>query len=261
MTLPDAARVDTSLPRLEHGQGRLDAVGQLAGLEPVEQRLPLGVRRGPRVEADSATRRAARRRARRALRVCAMTSSATSKFCSGSKPSTSLIAASSSAPRAEPWILPVFCLFGARPADDRLQDDERRLVGLALRRLDRGVELGDVLDVLAGLLPVDGLHVPAVRLVALGDVFGEGDVGVVFDRDLVGVVDHDEVAELLVTGERGCLARDALLQVAVAGDDVDEVVERARARLRHPGRTGRARSARRRRSRPRRRGPGRAGRW
>ena len=47
------------------------------------------------------------------------------------------------------------------------------------------VQLGDVLDVLAGLLPVDGLHVPAVRLVARRDVFGEGDVGVVLDRDLV----------------------------------------------------------------------------
>ena len=43
------------------------------------------------------------------------------------------------------------------------------------------------------------------------------------------VVDHDEVAELLVAGERGGLAGHALLQVAVAGDDVDEVVERARA--------------------------------
>ena len=44
------------------------------------------------------------------------------------------------------------------------------------------------------------------------------------------VVDRDEVAELLVAGERRGLAGDALLQVAVAGDHVDEVVERARAR-------------------------------
>ncbi len=121
-------------------------------------------------------------------------------------------------------------LAGCRPADDGLEDDERRLVGLALGGLDRGVELGDVLDVFAGLLPVHGLHVPAVGLVAGGHVLGEGDVGVVLDRDLVGVVDRDEVAELLVTGERGGLAGDALLQVAVACDHVDEVVERARAR-------------------------------
>ena len=44
-------------------------------------------------------------------------------------------------------------------------------------------------------------------------------------------IDGDEVAELLVTGERGGVGGDALLRVAVAGsgDDVDEVVERARA--------------------------------
>jgi hypothetical protein len=42
-----------------------------------------------------------------------MTSSETSKVCSGSKPRIFLVAATSSAPAAEPWILPVFCLFGA----------------------------------------------------------------------------------------------------------------------------------------------------
>jgi hypothetical protein len=85
-------------------------------------------------------------------------------------------------------------LAGGGPPDDRLQDDERRLVALALGGLDGRVQLGDVFDVLAGLLPVDGLDVPAVGLVALRDVLGEGDVGVVLDRDLVGVVDRDEIA-------------------------------------------------------------------
>ena len=42
-----------------------------------------------------------------------MTSSATSKVCSGSKPRIFLVAATSSSPSAEPWALPVFCLFGA----------------------------------------------------------------------------------------------------------------------------------------------------
>ena len=37
---------------------------------------------------------------------------------------------------------------------------------------------------------------------------------------------HDEVAELLVAGERRRLGGDALLQVAVRRDDVDEVIER-----------------------------------
>jgi hypothetical protein len=120
-------------------------------------------------------------------------------------------------------------LLRARPADDGLQDDERRLARLGLRGLDRVVERGDVLDVLSGLLPVDHLHMPVVGLVAGLHVLGEGDVGVVLDRDLVAVVDRDEVAELLVTRERRCLARHALLHVAVAGDGVDEVVEGARA--------------------------------
>ena len=43
------------------------------------------------------------------------------------------------------------------------------------------------------------------------------------------VVDDDEVAQLLVPGQRGRLAGDALLDVAVGGDDVDVVVERALA--------------------------------
>jgi hypothetical protein len=117
-------------------------------------------------------------------------------------------------------------LAGRGPADDRLQDDQRRLVGLALGGLDRGVQLGDVLDVLAGLLPVDRLDLPAVGLVSLRDVFGEGDVRVVLDRDLVRVVDRDEVCR--ASGDRpGSRPRcDALLQVAVARDHVHEVVER-----------------------------------
>ena len=42
-----------------------------------------------------------------------MTSSATTNDCSGSNPMTVFVAASSSAPSAEPWILPVFCFVGA----------------------------------------------------------------------------------------------------------------------------------------------------
>ncbi|CPU61061.1 Uncharacterised protein [Mycobacteroides abscessus] len=46
-------------------------------------------------------------------RVCAMTSGATSKDLSGSKPKIFLVAATSSAPRAEPCTPPVFILVGA----------------------------------------------------------------------------------------------------------------------------------------------------
>ena len=68
------------------------------------------------------------------------------------------------------------------------------------------------------------------------------------------VVEHDEVAELLGACQRRRLAGDALLDVAVGGDHVDVVVERAGARRgvgieqpalvarrhRHPDRRGQA---------------------
>ncbi len=133
-------------------------------------------------------------------------------------------------------------------ADDRAHRDERRLVGDGLGRLDR---LLDADDVLAAL---DLLHVPAVGAVAGRDVLGQRDVGVVLDGDLVVVVEHDQVAELLGARQRRRLAGDALLDVAVGGDHVDEVVERAGARRgvrveqaalvarrhRHPDRRGQA---------------------
>ena len=228
MTLPDAARVETSVPPSNDRQRRVDVVGQLAGLEPVEQRLALGVGGGPGVEPDlplGVLRGAALARLAGVLEHVVgddegLLGVEAEHLLRGGE----LVGAEGGAVD-----LAGVLLAGARPADDRLQDDDRRLRRLALGGLDGAVQLGDVLDVLAGLLPVDGLHVPAVGLVALGDVLGEGDVGVVLDGDLVRVVDHDEVAELLVAGERGGLAGHALLQVAVAGDHVDEVVERARA--------------------------------
>lgn len=122
-------------------------------------------------------------------------------------------------------------LLGRRgPADDGLEHDERGLGRVGLGGLDRVEQLGDVLDV-AGLgVPVDRLHLPAVGGVASGGVLAQGDVGVVLDRDLVRVVDRDQVAELLRAGERAGLAGHALLDIAVAGDHVDVVVEGAGAR-------------------------------
>jgi hypothetical protein len=42
---------------------------------------------------------------------------------------------------------------------------------------------------------------PAVGVVAGADVLRLGDRGVVLDRNVVVVIDHDQVAELLVAGE------------------------------------------------------------
>ena len=233
---------------------------------PLRQPVVEGLaRRGwprPRRRRTSATRvRAAWPRSTRP-RVWAMTSSATSKVCSGSKPSSSLVAATSSSPSAEPCGLARALGLGGRPRDDRLQLMKLGRSVTAPAAVERGVQGGDVLDVVGVAVgPVDGLHVPAVRLVARGDVLAEGDVGVVLDRDPVAVVDQREVAQPLGAGQRGRLA----------GRRPPRCRRRRRGRrsggrtatrpVRRRGRAGRARGGRPWPCRRRWRRPGRAGRW
>lgn len=85
-----------------------------------------------------------------------------------------------------------------RPSDDRAQHDQGGAGAFRLGRLDRGEQGVDVLDVVARTGPVHRLHVPAVRGIAGWDVLAEGDVGVVLDGDVVRVVEHHEVAQLLM---------------------------------------------------------------
>ena len=118
-------------------------------------------------------------------------------------------------------------LLRRRVADDGAQRNDGRLGGLGLGGEQSRVELLHVFDVFAGLGPVHALGVPAVGFVALEDILGEGDVGVVLDGDVVLIVDHHEVAQFLVAGQRGSLSRDAFLEVAVGRDDPDGVVKRA----------------------------------
>ncbi|MDQ0687590.1 hypothetical protein QFZ56_006553 [Streptomyces achromogenes] len=109
------------------------------------------------------------------------------------------------------------------PGDDRAQRDDRRAAGLGPRRPQGRVERGDVDVAVPGRL--DALGVPAVGGVPPQHVLGERGGGVALDGDVVVVVDEDEVAELLVAGQRGGLGRDALLKVAVGDDAPDRVVE------------------------------------
>ena len=119
---------------------------------------------------------------------------------------------------------------GHRPADDGAHPDERGFVGDGLGGLDGPVQPLDVLDVVgAATGEVDVLDVPPIGTVAGLDVLGEGNAGLALDGDLVVVVQDDEVAQLLGAGQRGRLGRDTFLQTTVAGDGVDEVVERAGA--------------------------------
>ena len=137
-----------------------------------------------------------------------------------------MVALTSASPSAEPCAAPVFCLFGAgQPMIVRSTMNDG-LSGDGLGGLDRVVQRLDVLLVAAFGHPGDVLHVPAVGLVAGADVLGLGDDRVVLDRDVVVVVDDDQVAEFLHRGDRGRLVGDALFDVAVGGDRVHEVVER-----------------------------------
>ena len=98
------------------------------------------------------------------------------------------MAATSSAPRAEPWAAPVLRACGAGKAiwlRSRMKDGRAVVVagGSEARRRGRrgrGLRRG------RGRL----LHVPAVGAVAGRDVLGEGDAGVVLDGDAVVIPDQ-----------------------------------------------------------------------
>ena len=67
--------------------------------------------------------------------------------------------------------------------------------------------------------------VPAVGAETSGDVVAVGELGVAVDRDVVVVVDGDELAEAEVAGERCGLVRHAFHEAAVAGDHERVVVD------------------------------------
>ena len=116
-------------------------------------------------------------------------------------------------------------LLGAE-ADGGLDADDRGLVGDLAGLRDGLVE---TLEVLVTVKDVG--DVPAVREEALLDVLGEGAGGVTVDRDVVVVVEGNQVSELEVTGERGGLGRDTLLQATITGEHVGEVGEEGEAVL------------------------------
>ena len=74
-------------------------------------------------------------------------------------------------------------------------------------------------------MAVDVIDLPSVGLVTLEDVLGLGVLGHLVEGDLVGVVEDDEVVELLVGGEGGGLGGDTLLEATVTGEGEDVVVE------------------------------------
>ena len=112
---------------------------------------------------------------------------------------------------------------GDAAADLGLGDDELRFAALRFLRLVVGLEDG------GKVVTVDRLHVPADGLEARGGVLALGAIRHGVEGDVVGVVDEDQVVELLVPGEGDRLHGDALLHAAVAGE-ADDVVIKDRVR-------------------------------
>ena len=110
-------------------------------------------------------------------------------------------------------------LLRAAEADVRPRDDECRARRVRLRLLDHLVDRREVVHV------GDVQHLPSVALEAERGVVAEGEIGAAVDRDAIVVVEADQFPELEVAGERGCLVRDPLHQIAVAADEIRVMVD------------------------------------
>ena len=75
------------------------------------------------------------------------------------------------------------------------------------------------------VVAVDAGRMPARGAEALELVVGHREAGRAVDGDLIVVEQHDQAAELEVTGERDRLLADALHEAAVAGDHVGVVID------------------------------------
>src|SRR4030095_11873351 len=100
-----------------------------------------------------------------------------------------------------------------------VQNNER---GPAFRQLEYRERLFDSGNVI-GI--ADSNNVPAVGEKARGHVFGECDVRVPFDADVIVVPNPAEIIQTEMTGERGSFGSNAFHHATVTADGVDVVVE------------------------------------
>ena len=126
-------------------------------------------------------------------------------------------------------------------ADGGGELDHRRLVSDLLGLLDGGL---NALKVVVSVL--DPLCVPTVSLESLQNILSEGTLGVAVytfllvqvsyriasdffqltNRNVVVVVDHDQVTELQVAGSRGSLAGNTLHSASITEESVGVVVDK-----------------------------------
>ncbi len=73
-------------------------------------------------------------------------------------------------------------LGGASVSDQRLIDDQCRLLGLRLSGLQSLLDRIDIITIL------NGNHLPAVRFIAHAYILGKRDIGAAFDTDTVRII-------------------------------------------------------------------------
>src|SRR6478752_5855430 len=100
-----------------------------------------------------------------------------------------------------------------------VQNDER---GPAFRLLEYRERLFDSANVIG---VANAQNVPAVSEKTRSHVFGECDVRVPFDADVIVVVDPAQAIETEMTGERSSFGSNAFHHAAVTADGVDVVIE------------------------------------
>ena len=109
-----------------------------------------------------------------------------------------------------------------RVADHGAQTNESGArVGLSL-----GYSLENALDVFTA---IDFQGLPTVGLVSRDDILSEGDAGIFFNGNAVVVPEDNQIAQLLGSSEGARLCGDALLNIAIRADHVDEVIEQGLA--------------------------------
>src|SRR5581483_9956658 len=115
-------------------------------------------------------------------------------------------------------------LFGAAIADVSANQNKRRPVQFAASPAN---------GLLNRFRIVAALHVlgmPAVCFKAFAHVLGETEIGAPSERDVILVVEEDQLAELQMAGKGGRFLADAFHEVAVAADTVGKVVHDGMAR-------------------------------
>ena len=116
------------------------------------------------------------------------------------------------------------CLIGGAVADRGGHLDQAGLVGDGLCLLNR---LGNSSHIAISIGHV--LHMPAVGLIALQHVLGEGHGSVAVDGDVVVVVEGNQLAQAQVAGQGGGFTAHPFLVAAITHDHVGVVINQLAA--------------------------------